>query len=111
MAQAGQAFIGDFVRGVELGQGGEALQVAKPFGGGPGRQDQCSKPLQAIQEGEVVVGQIGPIEVEQGDVAFPVRLNLRAPRRQSISQPGRSAGGGTDRLAGGFGLTASRSEK
>ena len=39
------------------------------------------------QEGEVIVGQIGPVKVEQGDVAFPVRLDLRAPCRQPIGKP------------------------
>ena len=81
--------------------------MAKPFGGGPDRHNQRPKSLQAIQEGEVVVGQIGPVEVEQGDVALPVRLNLRAPGRQPIGKSGRSAGSGFCRSAGGFGLTAS----
>ena len=87
MCEAGQACIGDLVRRVELGQSGEALQVAKPVGGGPGRQNQRPKAVQAFQEGEVIVGQIGPVEVEQGDVAFPVRLDLRTPCRQPIGKP------------------------
>ena len=111
VAQAGQAFIGDFVGRVELGQSGEALQVAKPFGRGPDRHNQRPKPVQTTQEGEVVVGQIGPVEVEQGDAAFPVRLNLRAPGRQPIGKPGRSAECGIGRLAGGFGLTAGHGDK
>ena len=62
--------------------------MAKPVGGGPGRQNQRPKAVQAFQEGEIIVGQIGPVEVEQGDVAFPVRLDLRAPCRQLVGQPG-----------------------
>ena len=85
--QAGQACTGDFVRRVELGQSAEALQVAEPVGGGPGRQNQRPKAVQAFQEGEIIVGQIGPVEVEQGDVPFPVRLDLRAPCRQPIGKP------------------------
>ena len=88
MRQPGQTFIGDFVRRVELGQSAEPLQVAEPGGGGPGRQNQCPELVQASQEGEVIVGQIGPVEVEQGDVAFPVRLDLRTPCRQPIGKPG-----------------------
>ncbi len=109
--QAGQAFIGDLVRRVELGQSGEALQVAKPVGGGPGRQNQRPKAVQAFQEGEVIVGQIGPVEVEQGDVAFPVRLDLRTPCRQPIGKTNWRAGGGVGWPAGGFGLTASPNEE
>ena len=88
VCQAGQACIGDFIGRVEFGQSAEALQVAEPGGGGPGRQNQCPELVQASQEGEVIVGQIGPVEVEQGDVAVPVRLNLRAPCRQPIGKPG-----------------------
>ena len=107
VSQAGQAFIGDFVGRVELGQSGEALQVAEPFRRGPNRHNQRSKSVQTTQECEVIIGQIGPVEVEQGDVALPVRLNLRAPGREPIGEPGWSAGGGFCRPAGGFGLTAS----
>ena len=106
VAQAGQAFIGDFVGRVEFGQSGEALEVAKPFGGGPDRHNQRPKAVQTTQECEILVGQIGPVEVEQGDVAFPVRLNLRASRRQPIGKSGQRAGSGLRRSAGGFGLTA-----
>ena len=87
MRQPGQACIGDFIRRIELSQTGEALQVAEPGGGGPGRQNQRLELVQASQEGEVIIGQIGPVEVEQGDVAVPVRLDLRAPCRQPIGKP------------------------
>ena len=60
--------------------------------------------VHASQEGEVIVGQIGPVKVEQGDVAFPVRLDLRAPCRQPIGKRNRGAGGGFGRRAGGSGL-------
>ena len=94
MCQAGQAFIGDFVRWVEFGQTGEALQVAEPGGGGPGRQNQRPELVQASQEGEVIVGQIGPVKVEQGDVAVPVRLNLRALAVNRSASPGEAPAAG-----------------